>query len=437
MLKYQLRLAWKSIRRTPLLSALTIGGIALGIGVSMSFLTMYYYIAGDPIPHKSDRLFYVQLDSWDPDSPANDAQPTEPPEQMTYMDAMALMDSDIPTRHAAMYKSTMVVHPPSEDQRPFENNVRLTFADFFAMFDVPFEYGGGWSAEADEGPAPEIVLTAELNDRVFGGENSVGRTLQIEDREFRVVGVMGNWKPAPKFYDTSNGQFNSVEGFFLPFHWGSELEIHTTGNTNNWSGYDSSVYANKLTSEACWVTFWAELDTDEQREEYLAYLDAYALQQRETGRFQRPLNNRARGVMEWLEQAEVVSSENTAMVIIAMLFLVICAINLIGILLGKFLARSPEIGVRRALGATRRWVFTQHLIECQVIGFCGALLGLVMANGGVMLIQRLFELELGAFTDWKMMLVAASLAAVASLIAGLYPAWRVCQTAPSVHLKTQ
>ena len=54
---------------------------------------------------------------------------------------------------------------------------RMTTADFFAMFEVPFLYGGGWDAKADAGPEPVIVLSKEANQKAFGGVNSVGKTL--------------------------------------------------------------------------------------------------------------------------------------------------------------------------------------------------------------------------------------------------------------------
>ena len=57
------------------------------------------------------------------------------------------------------------------------------------MFEVPFLYGSGWGSTADEGPEPVVVLAKRTNERLFGGENSVGRKIRIEDREFTVVGV--------------------------------------------------------------------------------------------------------------------------------------------------------------------------------------------------------------------------------------------------------
>ena len=139
MLAYQLRLALKSLRRNPLLSVLIIAGIALGIGVAMTMVAAYYTIASNPIPHKSDRLFYVQLDSWDAERPWDDDDPSEPPTQITYTDMLGIMESDIPTYQTGMFRTGMTIHPEAEGQRPYREVVRMCFGDFFPMFEVPFQ----------------------------------------------------------------------------------------------------------------------------------------------------------------------------------------------------------------------------------------------------------------------------------------------------------
>jgi len=436
MLDYQLGLSWRSLKRNPVLSLLSIGGIGLGIAVSMIFVTAYYYLAGDPIPQKSDRLFLVQLDAWDPARPWDSDRPGEPPDQLTYMDAMALMKSDVPTYKTAMHKADLTVHPARQDLKPFRQLTRLCFADFFPMFDVPFRYGAGWSREADLGPEAVVVLAAETNQRLFGGEDSVGRSVRIEDRDFRVVGVLDAWRPLPKFYDTTNGPFDPAEGMFLPFHFGRVFEMYTAGNTSSWGSYDGG-YAALLQSEAIWLQFWVQLDDDRQRESFEAWIAGYAAEQAKLGRFARPQNNKVRDVMTWLRVAEVAPEEARALMIIALLFLLVCSVNLIGILLGKFLARAPEIGVRRALGASRRQVFAQHLVECAVIGLCGAGLGLVLTPLGLALVDRLFDEQFDFRLDPILFGVALALALVSAFVAGVYPAWRVCRTQPALYLKTQ
>jgi putative ABC transport system permease protein len=391
MLAYQLKIALKSLQRNPVLSTLLIGGIALGIAVSTAFVTVYYMMASDPIPAKSDVLFAVQLDSWDPDEPWNDERPEEPPNQLTYRDMVAIMESDIPTHQSGMYKAELTMHPEAETDRPFRAVTRLCFGDFFTMFDVPFLYGGPWGGSADRGPEPVVVLSKETHLRLFGDENSVGRRVRIEDRDFTVVGVLDDWRPFVKYYDVNNFQFEEPEEAYIPLNFNVPLELYSSGNTNGWKFYPGNEYDDFLQSESVFLQMWVQLDSARQREEYLAFLDAYTDSQRELGRFQRPNNNKVRPVMEWLRVREVMPEEAKLMLVIAMLFLIVCSVNLIGILLGKFLARAPEVGVRRALGASKTSVFVQHLVECELIGLLGGVAGIGLSAVALELINGLFE----------------------------------------------
>ena len=436
MLAYQLRIAFNSLRRNPVLSGLLIAGIALGIAISTSFVTTYYTLSGDPTPEKSDVLFHVALDSWNPDSSWDDDRPELPPNQLTYIDARALMESTIPTYQTAAFKGRMIVQPEGEE-KPFGETARLCFRDFFPMFDVPFRYGGPWDAAADRGPEPVAVIDAELNRRLFGGEDSVGRTIRLTNREFTVVGVLDEWHPTIHFWDVNNNPFEAPQAIYLPFNFVEPLELRTAGNTNGWKFYPGNEFADFLQSESLWLQHWVQLDTPQQQDEYLAFLDAYALEQKQAGRFQRPLNNRIYTVMEWLEREQVTPDQSKVMLVIGILFLVVCSVNLIGILLGKFLARAPEVGVRRALGASRTSVFVQHLLECELIGLMGGALGMGLSVLVMGVINRLFEEQFSFHLDLNMVLAAIGLSLAAGLLAGLYPSWRICRVQPASYLKIQ
>jgi putative ABC transport system permease protein len=113
-------------------------------------------------------------------------------------------------------------------------------------------------------------------------------------------------------------------------------------------------------------------------------------------------------------------------------------INTIGLLLTKFLRRSAELGVRRALGASKRSIFIQLLVEAGSIGVVGGVLGLGLAMAGLWAVRHqpadyadLAELDL------PMLATTFGLAIVTSLIAGMLPAWRGCQLTPAVQLKSQ
>ena len=66
MFRYNLKLAFKSMRRNPIMTVLMVAAIAVGVGVSMTTLTVHYMMSGNPIPDKSDVLFAITLDSWNP-----------------------------------------------------------------------------------------------------------------------------------------------------------------------------------------------------------------------------------------------------------------------------------------------------------------------------------------------------------------------------------
>src|SRR5262245_62486577 len=436
MLTYQIRLAWKSLRRNPFLSLLTVLGIGLGIAVSMTFVTSYYVLAGNPIPAKSEKLFYVQLDNWNPQRPYDDDKPDEPPDQLTYRDATGLMESRIPAFQSAHFKAELTVHPEKAELRPFREVVRMCSGDFFRMFDVPFAFGAPWAKEADAAGEQVVVLGSAMNQKLFGGADSVGRRLRIEDRDFRVVGVLAPWHPLPKFYDTLNDATEEAEQMFMPFALTPALEVRSAGNTSCWGDFTTD-FAKFLTSECIWIQMWVELDNERQKADYLAFLDAYTEEQRKSGRFGRPNHNKLRDVMAWLRFADVVPQKTRSMFVISLLFLLVCSVNLIGILLGKFLARAPEVGVRRALGASRRWVFAQHLVECGMVGVLGGLIGLVVAWFNLRLMDRLFESRYEFQLDVRLFLIALGLALLSALVAGAYPAWRICRTQPALCLKTQ
>ena len=175
MFAYNLWMAFKSLRRNPILSLVLIGAIGLGIGVSTTFITTEYLLSADPIPQKSSRLYYVMMDNWDPNRPWNDSQPNDPPNQITYRDMVAVMKSDIPKYHGGSFKASLFVHPDPKVGRPYKVIARMCFSDFFPLFDVPFEYGNGWDRRADRAPEPVAVLSYKTNQKLFGGENSVGR----------------------------------------------------------------------------------------------------------------------------------------------------------------------------------------------------------------------------------------------------------------------
>jgi len=437
---YYLRLALASMRRTPVLSALMVLALGLGIGAFMTTFTVYYLMSGDPIPHKSSVLYAVQLDNWDPnDPPTESAEDVEP--QLTYRDGQNLMNADTPaTRQAQMYATSAVVVPEG-DEPPFEESIRATYHTFFEMFDVPFLFGGPWARHDDEDHASIAILGRKLNEQLFAGENSVGRSIQIDDNFFKIVGVIDDWQPMPRFYHSDwSRAFADTEQIFIPFTRAIDEPMGASGNTNCWKAIDESIPVLEafLQSECVWNQFWAELETPEQAAAYKDYLDNYVRDQKKIGRFERPLNTFISNVPEWMDVNGVVRNDNRVLVRLSFLFLLVCVLNTVGLLMAKFLGKSGEVALRRAMGASRRDVFIQNLVEVGAIGVMGGITGIGLAWLGLLGVENLYRgYQHLVHLDPVMLAGAVGLAVIAAILAGLYPVWRVSRLAPAGLLKTQ
>jgi len=431
MFSYYLDLALRSFRRNKALTALMVVAIALGIGASMTTLTVLHVLSGDPLPEKSSKLFYPQLDPQDMDGykPQDD-----PPAQVSWTDGMALLHARRAHYQALMTGGAVPIQPAQSSIDPFFEDARYTSADFFPMFDVPFLYGHGWNATDDEASARVAVLTRELNDKLFGGKDSTGQTLRMDDVAFRIVGVLDSWRPTPHFYDLNTGSYSSDEGVFVPVTTATDLKFARNGSTDCW---DKGSSENMKAATCTWLQFWVQLDGPAEAAAYKDFLLNYSREQKALGRFQRPPNVRLHDLMGWLDFNKVVPSDVHLQVWLAFGFLLVCLVNTVGLMLAKFLRRSGELGVRRALGASRRSLFAQLLVEAAAVGLAGGTGGLLLALLGLWLVRRQpSDYAALAHLDLPMLLATFVFAVVASLLAGLLPAWRACLIPPALQLKS-
>ncbi len=440
MFPYYLKLGALSIRANPVLSGLMVAAIAVGIGACMTIMTVRHVMSGNPIEHKNDQLYHVQVDNWNPDDPYD--EPNNPPVQVTYLDAKALFNADRAFRQTTSFKTSRVVQPDGDDARPFQVQARATTADFFPMFDVPFLYGSGWDDSSDQSEERVIVIDRVLNEQLFGGENPVGEAVRLNDETYRITGVLDTWNPVPKFYDVNNNPFEDPAQLFLPFSLAVANDFDNTGNTSCWKPIpDGSGRDGFLNSECIWIQMWVELQNETAKQDYLNFLDAYVEEQKLLGRFPRPLNNHLRNPAEWMEYNEVVDSEVDVLLSLAVLFLIVCLLNTVGLLLAKAMRRAKDTSLRRALGASKSELFRQHVIEAGMIGVAGGLLGIVTTWFGLRGIENLFiEYEFIQHLvrmDWSMVMLAVALAIVSALGAALYPTWRTCNITPATHLRLQ
>jgi putative ABC transport system permease protein len=297
------------------------------------------------------------------------------------------------------------------------------------MFDTKFQYGYGWTTEHGEQRARVVVISKRLNDSLFGGTNSVGRSIRVASHLYRIIGVLRKWTPQPKFYSLGLGgrSYGASDDVYIPLHSAraDKMQPETV--------YCWHAPGPELESSSCvWMSIWVQLEHPLDKSSYKTFLSHYADMQKRVGRFGNS-NIWLPDLPQFLSQQQVVPSNVYLQVYLALGFLLLCIIGAAGLQLAKTASRRSEIDIRRALGASRSLIFSQYMVESATLGTLGALLGIGLGELGLWEIRSLpVEYAHLAHLRADMLAVAVALAIVASLMAGLLPAWRACAIDPQL-----
>ncbi|HET6586843.1 MAG TPA: ABC transporter permease, partial [Oleiagrimonas sp.] len=382
---YYVALALRSSARSKALTALVIVLLAFGVSACMVSYAVFRATTSDPIPSRSAHLYVPQIDNVGPSR----TWQGQPPNMLSYSDAVALWQAHKARRQTLLYPTKWQVQSDNRSVPAMSKTGDAVTADFFPMFDVPFRFGSGWAANDDAQHANVAVISRRLNEKLFSGRNSVGQEIRLDGKVFRIAGVLDDWNPKPRFYDIGNlsvgDAFDDVGDIYIPFTRATDMKKNSryancptaTGNadTTDWNAY--------LHSECDRIGAWVELATPADVKRYRDYLHNYAEQQQRLGRFSWPPNVRLRNLMDWMAYLRVTPKASSLSMLVSASFLLIVLVNVVGLMLARFMRRAPEIGIRRALGASRAAVYRQFLIEGATIGMVGGVLGVVLTLLGI------------------------------------------------------
>lgn len=432
-------IAFYSFKRTKLITGVMVLAIAFGIACSTAMFTVLQNLAGNPLPERSALLFHPQID---PRPAMQGTQTPAPPDNMTYLDAMNLLKVGDPSLlKVAMSSNWLPARPDRSGADLAMFTTRATTANFFSMFNVPFIYGGPWSSSSDDEHYPYVVLSRSMNDQLFNGKDSVGETLLIGKNAFKITGVIGDWNPQPHFYDLDGNKtatFGDAEQMYMPFStWLDQPQDYGYGPMQCWGSDHSAGDRNPKTPNCTWVQFWVQLNSSAQVKYYTETLTAYSAQQHQLGRFERAPNIRLLDLMGWLNYRNIVPSVVRMQLWISLSVLLVCLLNTAGLLAAKFQRKSGELGLRRALGASRRDVFIQCLVEASSVGLIGGLLSMPLSWLGLQLLRaQPLKFASAIHLNISMLICAIVLAVLATALCGVWPSWRASLISPSLQVKS-
>ena len=280
------------------------------------------------------------------------------------------------------------------------NQVRGVWPEYFDMYNLGLEYGEAFDQGHVQGRRRMAVLGYALPEALgTPAPVLVGKTIQIRGQPFEVLGVLEEKGDA--------GFFRPDEEVFIPT---STAQFRVFGGRQRLS----AIYAQVPSTEAMDAAF-AEIDRVLRRQ--------HRVRPGESTDFS--IRNSSDLVATFNETTETFTMLLAG---IAAISLIVGGIGIMNIMLVSVTERTREIGVRKALGATRRAILFQFLIEALTLCLLGGILGVLVGVGGAEVMSRVASWETAIAPEAVAMALAFS--AGIGLFFGIWPAQRAARLDP-------
>ena len=266
-----------------------------------------------------------------------------------------------------------------------------------------FTLGRNFLPAEEERSSPVIVLAGDLAESLFSGLNPIGRNVRVRGEQFRVIGV----------YEEKPNVFS--------------------GGAQNWAVVPPTAAVKRLNANDEWLSLLVVPAASATQAEAM---DEVTVALR-TSRGLRPAdeNNFALIRQEAISNmvGRITGIFALVMLVLSSIGLLVGGVGVVAIMMISVTERTREIGVRKALGATRQEILWQFLVESMTVTVIGGAIGMLVGGGGALLLSALTPLP-ASVPLWS---IAAALAvsAVTGIGFGLYPANKAARLDPVEALR--
>jgi putative ABC transport system permease protein len=412
-LKEAVRMAGETLRTNKLRSGLTILGIMIGVTTVIlisSVINGLTYNVNDLIKSLGTNVYWVFR------FPVFGNRPTQEMlarRQLTYEDAIALRDLPhvlavdpsqqyrSPTGHLGSFSVKYKGHKLSNTMLEGDSEQQPM------VYDMVLDQGRFFTNEEEQRRANVVVLGHDAAEELFGQDTAIGKEVEIEGDVFTVIGVLAKQKQV--FGGGKNPDDNSAHFPLFTFR-----KLHPE-ILDYWISVKYDDARNKVAVE------------DEIRE---------MLRRRRKVRPDQPDNFAiftSDGLLELWNS--LTGGLFIFLVGVSSVGLMVGGVGVMNIMLVSVTERTREIGIRKALGATRRTIMLQFTLEAMTLCAFGGVIGIVIGAFLTLLLKLILGTVLPAQMSAIWAMTAFTVSCVIGLVFGIYPAWKAATLDPIEALR--
>jgi putative ABC transport system permease protein len=403
------KIAIRALRANKLRSILTMLGIVIGVATVVALLSIGKGATASitsSIQSNGSNLLTVSPGKQQTGPRPGGSQQTS---YLYYADYQLLQRSLVSNVVAIVpsYQSSYLVKYGSES---FSVNVTGVTKDYQETHSYEVADGRFISDGDNKSESLVAVLGSQTAEDLFGGLNPVGKTISVKGVKFEVVGVLVS--------KGSSGFISSDDAIFIPLETGYNKLFGSTATYND-KKIVNSISVSVATTEA--------MDTVSAQIEFLIRR-AHKLTSSDELDF---------NVLSQSDLLSTLTSVTQTLTVflgaIAGISLLVGGIGIMNIMLVSVTERTKEIGLRKAVGATKNQILTQFLIETVTLSLLGGIIGILFGVGMASLVT--LSGVLTAVITFDSILLAFTFALAIGVFFGLYPAFRAANLHPMVALR--
>ncbi len=288
--------------------------------------------------------------------------------------------------------------------------LRRTDGEFWQIMDFQFIEGAPFTTDDDKNRNFVAVINDATRKKFFGNDSAVGKSLDIDGQNFRIVGVVPN--------------VSSLR--VMPFSdvWVPVSTAKTDSYKKEFVGGFMGLFVARSSD-----------DIPAIKEEFNSRLTQVEIPDKGFNKAESAIGTFPEGVARFFSVGPSESATPARLIIAisiaALLFMLLPTINLININVSRIMERASEIGVRKAFGASSITLVGQFIIENILLTLIGGVIGLAGSYFVLYLISQSGLIPYSEFQmNFRIFLYGLGLAIIFGLLSGVYPAWKMSRLHP-------